>query len=62
MARVEGSGCRLPTATCSRVYALDAELDLPAGATKNELLKAMDGHILSAGELKGEYVNKRIFK
>ena len=45
-----------------RIYALDTELDLAAGATKNELLEAMEGHVLSAGELKGEYVNKRIFK
>ena len=44
------------------VYALDAELDLAAGANKNELLAAMDGHILAAGELSGEYVNKILYK
>jgi hypothetical protein len=44
------------------VYALDSELDLAAGATKNDLLTAMDGHILSAGELKGEYINKKLYK
>lgn len=60
----EGGGLRKqsPHGYMFRVYALDTELDLPAGATKNELLEAMEGHILSAGELKGEYVNKRIFK
>jgi Raf kinase inhibitor-like YbhB/YbcL family protein len=60
----EGGGLRKqsPHGYMFRVYALDAELDLPAGATKNELLKAMEGHVLSTGELKGEYVNKRIFK
>ena len=60
----EGGGLRVqtPHGYMFRIYALDAELDVAAGATKNELLKAMDGHILSAGELKGEYVNKRIFK
>ena len=60
----EGGGLRKqsPHGYMFRIYALDAELELPAGATKNELLKAMEGHILSAGELKGEYVNKRIFK
>ena len=35
------------------------ELDVAAGATKNELLEAMEGHVLAGGELKGEYVNKR---
>ncbi len=45
-----------------RVYALDADIDLAAGSTKDELLKAMDGHILGAGELRAEYVNKHIFK
>ena len=60
----EGGGLRKqsPHGYMFKIYALDAELDLPAGATKNELLKAMEGHVLSAGELKGEYVNKRIFK
>ena len=45
-----------------RIFALDTELDVPAGATKNELLEAMEGHVLAGGELKGEYVNKRIYK
>ena len=45
-----------------KLYALEVELDLAAGATKNELLKAMEGHILSGGEFEGQYVNKRIFK
>ena len=36
-----------------KLYALDKILDLPAGATKNELLKAMQGHILAEGELIG---------
>ena len=44
------------------VYALDTEIDLPAGLTKYDLLQAMDGHILGAGELRGEFVNKHIFK
>ena len=60
----EGGGLRKqsPHGYMFKIYALDAELELPAGATKNELLKAMEGRVLSAGELKGEYVNKRIFK
>ena len=36
------------------VYALDAMLDLAPGATRQQLLEAMEGHILGAGELIGE--------
>jgi Raf kinase inhibitor-like YbhB/YbcL family protein len=45
-----------------RIFALDTVLDVAGGATKNELLEALDGHVLAGGELKGEYVNKRIYK
>ena len=38
-----------------KVYALDVMLDLPAGATKQQLEKAMQGHILAQGELVGVY-------
>jgi Raf kinase inhibitor-like YbhB/YbcL family protein len=38
-----------------KLYALDAPLDLRAGATKDDLLAAMDGHILALGELMGTY-------
>jgi Raf kinase inhibitor-like YbhB/YbcL family protein len=38
-----------------RLYALDAELPLKPGATKKELLKAMQGRILAEGELMGKY-------
>lgn len=38
-----------------KLYALDAILNLPAGATKAELLKAMEGHILAHGQLMGKY-------
>ena len=38
-----------------KVYALDIELDLLAGATKADLLAAMDGHILAGGNLMGRY-------
>jgi len=37
------------------LYALDQELSLDAGATKNALRKAMRGHILATGELIGTY-------
>jgi phosphatidylethanolamine-binding protein (PEBP) family uncharacterized protein len=38
-----------------KVYALDAELDLKPGATKEELERAMKGHVLAQGELMGKY-------
>jgi hypothetical protein len=38
-----------------KLYALNAELNLPAGATKQDLLKAMYGHILDEGQLMGRY-------
>jgi Raf kinase inhibitor-like YbhB/YbcL family protein len=38
-----------------KIYALDAQVDLPAGATKSQLLKAMEGHILAQGQLIGKY-------
>jgi Phosphatidylethanolamine-binding protein len=38
-----------------KVYALDAELDAPAGLSKDELLAAMGGSILDEGELVGTY-------
>jgi phosphatidylethanolamine-binding protein (PEBP) family uncharacterized protein len=41
------------------VYALDTILDLPGGATKDEFLQAIDGHILSGGVIKGEFVGSK---
>jgi Raf kinase inhibitor-like YbhB/YbcL family protein len=38
-----------------RIYALDREIDLPAGATKSELTEDIRGHILSEGRLMGKY-------
>ena len=38
-----------------KLYALDTQLELSAGASKAEVIKAMDGHILGAGELMGRY-------
>ncbi len=42
-----------------KVYALDAMLNLPAGKTKKEILKAMEGHILAEGGLMGKYQRKK---
>ena len=41
-----------------KVYALDSEMGLKPGATKKELLKAMEGHILGQGQLMGRYERK----
>ncbi len=38
-----------------KIYALDVQPDLDAGATKKELLVAMEGHILAEGQLIGKY-------
>jgi Raf kinase inhibitor-like YbhB/YbcL family protein len=38
-----------------KLYALDKALDLKPGATKKELLKAMEGHVLAEGQLMGRY-------
>ena len=38
-----------------KIYALDIELDLDSGATKEALLNIMKGHVLAEGELVGKY-------
>jgi Raf kinase inhibitor-like YbhB/YbcL family protein len=38
-----------------KLYALDTKLSLEAGATKQQLLDAMAGHVLATGELMGTY-------
>jgi len=65
---VHGGGARGYTGPCPpaqyeptthryffRLYALDSELPLQAGATKAEVLEAMEGHILEQTELMGTY-------
>ena len=42
-----------------KVYALDSESTLEAGATKADLLAEMDGHILGQGQLVGTYERKQ---
>lgn len=41
-----------------KLYALDTVLNLKSGATKPDLLKAMEGHILAQGQLMGTYQRK----
>jgi Raf kinase inhibitor-like YbhB/YbcL family protein len=38
-----------------KLYALDRELGLKPGATKDKAIAAMDGHILATAELMGRY-------
>jgi Raf kinase inhibitor-like YbhB/YbcL family protein len=38
-----------------KIYALDSRMRLNPGATKSQLLIAMEGHILEKGELIGKY-------
>jgi len=42
-----------------KVYALDKTLGLSPGATKSQLLKAMEGHVLAQGQLMGKYARKQ---
>lgn len=42
-----------------KLYAIDTDLKLKAGATKEELLRAMDGHVLAQGELMGKYKKQK---
>lgn len=43
-----------------RVYALDCELSLPSSATKGDIIRAMEGHILDRAELMGRYEKTNI--
>lgn len=38
-----------------RLHALDRRVDLPASAERDELLEAIEGHVLAVGELMGTY-------
>jgi len=38
-----------------KLYALDTQLDLNSGATKDQVVAAMKGHILAEGQLMGRY-------
>ena len=38
------------------LYALDTPLALGYGATRDQVLAAMEGHVLNKGELKGKYI------
>jgi len=38
-----------------KIYALDTKIDLAPGASKAQLVKAMEGHVLESGQLMGKY-------
>lgn len=38
-----------------RLYAVDKKLDLPPGASKRDLFKALEGHVVAQGHLMGTY-------
>jgi Raf kinase inhibitor-like YbhB/YbcL family protein len=41
-----------------KLYALDTRLDVPTGASKSQVLRAMEGHILAQAELTGLYTKR----
>jgi len=41
-----------------KLYAVDIETSRGPGATKDELLKTMEGHVLAQGELVGKYTRQ----
>uniref|UniRef100_UPI00301E5C7E YbhB/YbcL family Raf kinase inhibitor-like protein n=1 Tax=Staphylococcus aureus TaxID=1280 RepID=UPI00301E5C7E len=42
-----------------QVYALDRMLDVPFGADRDQLLQAMQGHVIGKGEVMGTYAQKQ---
>ena len=42
-----------------KIFALDRELDFPAGAKRAQLDAAMKGHVIAQGELMGRYSRKK---
>ena len=54
------SGTAAPHAYYFRLYALDAELDLAPGASKAELVSAMEGHILARADTVGKHTTKAV--
>ncbi len=41
-----------------RLYALDSEVDVPSGADRDAVLKAIDGHIIAGGVLETPYKSR----
>lgn len=45
----------LPHRYFFKLFALDTVIELPSGSTKNQLLDALEGHVLGQAELVGTY-------
>ena len=58
--RVAGRTGDLPHGYYFKLYALDTELDLAPGATRDDLTAAMEGHILAYGETFGKGQGPRV--
>ena len=43
-----------------RLYALDAELQLPGGSSRREVELALEGHVIANAELMGRYAPSRL--
>ncbi|MFH7027984.1 MAG: YbhB/YbcL family Raf kinase inhibitor-like protein [Heteroscytonema crispum UTEX LB 1556] len=41
-----------------KIFALDQKLDLPPGASKEQVMAAMEGHVLDAAEVMGRYARE----
>ena len=42
-----------------KIYALDTVLELKEGATKKQVVRAMEGHVIAQGQLMGKYKRRR---
>jgi len=42
-----------------KIFALDKELDLPAGSKRAQLDTAIKGHVIAQGELMGRYSRQK---
>lgn len=42
-----------------KIFALDQTLNLPTGAKRKELEKAMNGHVIAQGQLMGRYTHRK---
>jgi Raf kinase inhibitor-like YbhB/YbcL family protein len=45
-----------------KVYALDTKLNLDQNATKNDVVKAMQGHVVAEGQLMGTFASRNVGK
>ena len=58
--RYASTGGKPPHTYYFRLYALDNEVGVGPGATKDELVNSMDGHILAQAEWEGKYTRPKL--